>query len=147
MAGQSWGRRSIGAMSSRAHRPLAARTCFARLVVLAALLAGFAVAFGVHCAEMTPDSMGDMVVSADSMAAPDSPVIEPVIADPGHDGGTGGLLMTCLVFLAAVVVAVAGLRLPWRSLPPGARPSPRPAAFRHLRPRGPRLADLCVSRT
>lgn len=130
-------------MPSGGPRPRAARTHVARLVVLAALFAGFAIAFGVHCAEMTPGGMGGT-----ALVAPDMPGTHMVDVDaPGHDSDTDGLLMTCLVFLAAVVAAVAGLRPPPQRLTPVARPSPRRATIAHVFARGPRLVDLCISRT
>jgi DUF305 family protein family protein len=94
-----------------------------------------------------PDGMDGTAIVAPDMPGTRMVNVDTPDHDSDNDSDTDGLLMTCLVFLAAVVAAVAGLRPPPRRVAPFARPSPRRAAIAHVFPRGPRLVDLCISRT
>jgi hypothetical protein len=115
-----------------------------RLVIVLALLAGVVGAASMHCVETM-----DPGLVAEQHATPDDH--HDGTTQPGHpqedSRGIGGLLITCLAFLIAVVTAVLSLR---PGLLRGLLARPRPTAVaisQTVLPRTPRLADLCVMRT
>jgi hypothetical protein len=116
----------------------------ARLVIVLALLAGVVGAASMHCIEtMDPGLVAEHHARSDNHRQETT--------QPDHheqdSHGMGGLLITCLAFLIAVVTAMVGLRPALlRGLVAALRP-PAMAASRSVLPRAPRLADLCLMRT
>lgn len=115
----------------------------ARLVIVLALLAGVVGAASMHCIETM-----DPGLVAEHHATPDDHH-EATQTDHHQQGshGMGGLLITCLAFLIAVVTAMVSLRPGLlRGLVAALRPT-AVAMARSVLPRAPCLADLCLMRT
>ncbi|NUT37110.1 MAG: hypothetical protein HOV79_28975 [Hamadaea sp.] len=111
-----------------------------RLVLIAMLLAGLALAAGSHCADdaIAADAHGAAVVHLDAPGAHE---------DTPHDQAPGELLGLCLTMMAAIGAALVLLTAPDRLLAVVAplRRRVRFLAMASVRP--PVLSMLCVSRT
>lgn len=144
--------RTITAVPGAASRTQGARGLLARLMIALVLLTGVAGAVGMHCAD-GPNTAMFVAGGGHATLKPAAHTVgekhSAVHTDHGtrDPGPTGGLLITCLVFLIAVVTAMLALRpRSLRSLAATLRAA-RPAIPKIVLPRAPRLVELCLLRT
>jgi hypothetical protein len=124
-----------------------------RLVVVMGLLIGVTGAMIMHCAnEMgaTPPASHSAGSNATSgyVAGHGATHHTTALAEPHHDPrGTGGMLITCLAFLIAVITAMSQLRPGQFRAVVGILRSTRAHVSDRVISRAPLLAELCVLRT
>lgn len=136
-----------------------ARAGFARVIAVLALVVGIILLQGFPCDGVDPGADGccpsaggtsaaSVTVSPEgdmSVPQPLAPPESAVVTTDSPDGHFGGVLEVCLIVMVAILLAVAGLRLPVWSL--GRRPREAPVVpVRPTRLRAPALVQLCVSR-
>lgn len=129
---------------------------FARLVVVLGLLIGVTGAMSMHCAsEMGATSPASHSAGPDTASgeaaghdAAHTTHHTTAFTQPHHDpGGTGGMLITCLAFLIAVITAMSQPRPKQFRVAVDIRRSSRARARDRVRTRAPLLAELCLLRT
>jgi hypothetical protein len=112
------------------------------------LLIGVTGAMTMHCAnEMSATPPAAHAVESNT-AGPGTTHHTTALAKPDHESrGTGGMLITCLAFLIAVITAMSQLRPGQFRAVVGVLRSTRAHVSDRVISRAPLLAELCLLRT